>query len=127
MCNIVRLLQSTQLSSLGPGPGPGPIIYSELKKRTRAYIIIQMHHHHPPPPNFLKIIKPSLLSYVLCPMSHVPCSMSDVPCPMSHVLCPMSYVPCPMSHVPCPMSMFQNIRILLSLPILSYLVGGQTF
>merc|ERR1711923_615176 len=50
------------------------------------------------------VIKPSLLSCVLCPMSHVLCPMSYVLCPMSHVPCPMSHVPCPMSHVLCPMS-----------------------
>ena len=41
------------LSSSGPGPGPGPITNSELKKRTRAYAIIQMHH---PPPTMTQLV-----------------------------------------------------------------------
>ena len=42
---VVQVLElSFLLSSSGPGPGPGPIIYSELKKWTRAYAIIQLHH-----------------------------------------------------------------------------------
>ena len=86
-------LLAIKLSSSGPGPG---LVWSklQLKKRTRAYAIIQLHPPPPPPttttPNFSKLIKPSLLSCVLCLVSYVLCPMSYNPCPMSHVLCLMS-------------------------------------
>ena len=82
------------------------------QKRTRAYVIIQMHP--PPPPNFLKLIKPSPLSYVVCCMSYVICCMS-------YVICCMSHVPYPMSHVFCPkvVKIFLSYKISLSAPSLT--------